>query len=78
MRLARRSCLANGIPSLVKSCPIVPAELGDGAGILGGVSLIQDAIEGRKSSRSKTTSPANFIPNFASWSDGAAAPCAAK
>ncbi len=42
----RRSCLANGIPSLVKACPIVPAELGDDAGILGGVSLILDAIDG--------------------------------
>ncbi len=42
----RRACLANGIPSLVKSCPIVPATLGDDAGILGGVSLILDAIDG--------------------------------
>ncbi|MDX1933581.1 MAG: ROK family protein [Capsulimonadales bacterium] len=41
----RRSTRANGIPSLVAHCPLVPAELGDDAGIYGGASLVLDAIE---------------------------------
>ena len=42
----RRSARANAIKSLIDSCPIVGAELGDDAGILGGVSLVLDALEG--------------------------------
>ncbi len=41
----RRSARANAIRSLIDACPIVPAELGDDAGILGGVSLVLDALE---------------------------------
>ena len=41
----RRTAKANGIKSLIDACPIVPAELGDDAGILGGVSLVLDALE---------------------------------
>lgn len=40
----RRSTRANGIRTMVDVCPIVPAELGDDAGIFGGASLILDAI----------------------------------
>jgi hypothetical protein len=40
----RRSANANGIPSLM--CPVVPAALGDDAGIYGGASLIFDLLEG--------------------------------
>lgn len=40
----RRSTLANGIRTMVDVCQIVPAELGDDAGIFGGASLILDAI----------------------------------
>lgn len=42
----RRSARANAIKTLIDACPIVPAELGDDAGILGGVSLVLDALEG--------------------------------
>lgn len=42
----RRSAMANGIRTMVESCPIVLAELGDDAGIYGGASLILDALEG--------------------------------
>ncbi|MFM7323255.1 MAG: ROK family protein [Armatimonadota bacterium] len=42
----RRSTRANGIRTMVDACPIVPAELGDDAGIYGGASLILDALEG--------------------------------
>ena len=41
----RRSALANGVRTMVESCPIVPAELGDDAGIFGGASLVLDALE---------------------------------
>lgn len=41
----RRSTRNNGIPTLVKTCQIVPAELGDDAGIYGGASLVLDAVE---------------------------------
>lgn len=42
----RRSARANAIKTLMDACPIVPAELGDDAGIFGGASLVLDAIEG--------------------------------
>lgn len=42
----RRSAKANGIKTMMDVCPIVPAELGDDAGIFGGASLILDAVEG--------------------------------
>jgi len=41
----RRSARANAIKTLIDVCPIVPAELGDDAGIFGGVSLVLDALE---------------------------------
>ena len=41
----RRSTRNNGIKSMVDYCKIVPAELGDDAGIYGGASLVLDAIE---------------------------------
>ena len=42
----RRSARANAIKTLIDACPIVPAELGDDAGVLGGVSLVLDALDG--------------------------------
>lgn len=42
----RRSARANAIKTLIDVCPIVPAELGDDAGIYGGASLILDLMEG--------------------------------
>jgi glucokinase len=41
----RRAARANAIPSLISHCTLVPAELGDDAGIYGGASLVLDAIE---------------------------------
>jgi glucokinase len=41
----RRSAKNNAIRTLIETCPIVPAELGDDAGIYGGASLVLDAIE---------------------------------
>lgn len=41
----RRSARQNAIKTLIETCPIIPAELGDDAGIYGGASLILDAIE---------------------------------
>ncbi len=41
----RRSARANAIKTMIDACPIVPAELGDDAGIFGGVSLVLDALE---------------------------------
>lgn len=41
----RRSARANGIKTMMDVCPIVPAELGDDAGIFGGASLVLDALE---------------------------------
>ena len=41
----RRAAKANAVPSLIANCPIVPAELGDDAGIFGGASLVLDAVE---------------------------------
>ena len=43
----RRSARANAIKALIDVCRIVPAALGDDAGVLGGVSLVLDALEGR-------------------------------
>jgi glucokinase len=42
----RRSARANAIKTLIDAAPIVPAELGDDAGIYGGASLILDLVEG--------------------------------
>lgn len=42
----RRSARANAIKTLIDACPILPAELGDDAGIYGGASLVLDALEG--------------------------------
>ena len=42
----RRSARANAIKTLIDVAPIVPAELGDDAGIYGGASLILDLVEG--------------------------------
>ena len=42
----RRSARANAIKTMIDVCPIVPAELGDDAGIFGGASLVLDALEG--------------------------------
>lgn len=42
----RRAARANAIKSLIDVCPIVEAELGDDAGILGGASLVLDALAG--------------------------------
>jgi glucokinase len=42
----RRATRANAIKTLIDVCPIVPAELGDDAGIYGGASLVLDALEG--------------------------------
>lgn len=42
----RRSARANAIKTMIDVCPIVPAELGDDAGIYGGASLVLDALEG--------------------------------
>ncbi|MES2464241.1 MAG: ROK family protein [Armatimonadota bacterium] len=41
----RRSARANAIKTMIDVCPIVPAELGDDAGIYGGASLVLDALE---------------------------------
>ena len=41
----RRAARANAIKTMIDVCPIVPAELGDDAGIYGGASLVLDAIE---------------------------------
>lgn len=41
----RRSARANGIKTMMDVCPIVPAKLGDDAGIYGGASLVLDALE---------------------------------
>jgi glucokinase len=41
----RRSAKNNAIHTLIATCPIVPAELGDDAGIYGGASLVLDAME---------------------------------
>lgn len=41
----RRSARANGIKTMMDICPIVPAELGDDAGIYGGASLILDLLD---------------------------------
>jgi Transcriptional regulator/sugar kinase len=41
----RRSARANAIKTLIDVSPIVPAELGDDAGIFGGASLVLDALE---------------------------------
>jgi glucokinase len=40
----RRAARANAIKTIIDVCPIVPAELGDDAGILGGASLVLDAL----------------------------------
>jgi glucokinase len=40
----RRATKANAIQTLLDACPIVPAKLGDDAGIYGGASLILDKI----------------------------------
>lgn len=42
----RRTARANGIKTMIDACEILPAELGDDAGIFGGASLILDALEG--------------------------------
>ena len=41
----RRTARANSSKTLLDPCPIVPAELGDDAGIYGGAGLIFDALE---------------------------------
>lgn len=41
----RRAARANAIKTMIDVCPIVPAELGDDAGIYGGASLVLDALE---------------------------------
>jgi glucokinase len=41
----RRSAKNNAIRTLIETCPIVPAELGDDAGIYGGASLVLDAMD---------------------------------
>ena len=40
----RRSARANGVRSLMEACEIVPAELGDDAGIFGAVGLLLDLL----------------------------------
>jgi glucokinase len=41
----RRSAKANGIKTMYDACPIVPAALGDDAGIYGGASMIFDLMD---------------------------------
>lgn len=41
-----RATKANGIKSLLDACRIVPAQLGDDAGIYGGASLVLDRLDG--------------------------------
>jgi glucokinase len=41
----RRSARANAIKTMIDVCPIVPATLGDDAGIFGGASLVLDTLE---------------------------------
>jgi glucokinase len=41
----RRTAWANASSTLIKGCPIIPAELGDDAGIYGGAGLVFDALE---------------------------------
>jgi glucokinase len=41
----RRSARANAIKTMIDICPIVPAKLGDDAGIYGGASLILDLLD---------------------------------
>ena len=41
----RRAARANAIKTMIDVCPIVPAKLGDDAGIFGGASLVLDALE---------------------------------
>ena len=42
----KRAARANGIKTMMDVCPIVPAQLGDDAGIYGGASLVLDALGG--------------------------------
>jgi glucokinase len=41
----RRTAFANSSSTLIKDCQIIPAELGDDAGIYGGAGLVFDALE---------------------------------
>ncbi|WP_309714323.1 ROK family protein [Armatimonas sp.] len=41
----RRTAFANSSSTLIKNCQIIPAELGDDAGIYGGAGLVFDALE---------------------------------